>query len=149
MFRVLLVVAVVTAVTGCSKKTDSSSSVPKAPLYDNLGNYHYAIATASADAQKYFDQGMTLAYAFNHAEALRAFSQATSLDPFALPAAWSAAPDGPELVAFASHVDLGAQERARRAGYHRVLARSAFVRELPELLTRPRGDPAPPGSSHS
>ena len=75
--------------------------------------------------------------------------QATSLDPFALPAAWSATPDGPELVAFASHVDLGAQERARRAGYHRVLARSVFVRELPELLTRPRGGPAPPGSSPS
>ncbi len=73
--------------------------------------------------------------------------QARSLDPFTLPAAWSAPPEGPELVAFASHVDLGAQERARRAGYHRVLARSAFVRELPELLTRPRGDPAPPGSS--
>ena len=70
--------------------------------------------------------------------------QATSRDPFALPGEWG---NGPELVAFASHVDLGAQERARRAGYHRVLARSAFVRELPELLTRPRGDPAPPGSS--
>jgi hypothetical protein len=70
--------------------------------------------------------------------------QATSLDPFTLPERWRG---GPELVAFASHVDLDAQERARRAGFHRVLARSAFVRELPELLTRPREGPGPPGSS--
>jgi hypothetical protein len=70
--------------------------------------------------------------------------QATSVDPFTLPETWK---DGPELVAFASHVDLAAQERARRAGYHRVLARSAFVRELPELLTRPREGPGPPPSS--
>ena len=72
--------------------------------------------------------------------------QATSLDPYALPEVWK---DGPELVAFASHVDLSAQERARRAGFHRVLARSAFVRELPELLTRPREGPGPPGSSRA
>ena len=72
--------------------------------------------------------------------------QATSLDPFQLPTQWK---EGPELVAFASHVDLQAQERARRAGFHRVLARSAFVRELPELLTRPREDPGPPGSSRA
>lgn len=72
--------------------------------------------------------------------------QATSADPFAEPSRWR---DGPELVAFASHVDLAAQERARRAGFHRVLARSAFVRELPELLTRPREDPGPPGSSRA
>ena len=37
------------------------------------GIYHYAITTASPDAQKYFDQGLTLSYAFNHAEAIRAF----------------------------------------------------------------------------
>ena len=72
--------------------------------------------------------------------------QATSLDPFTLPQAWK---EGPELVAFASHVDLQAQERARKAGFHRVLARSAFVRELPELLTHPREDPGPPGSSRA
>ena len=57
------------------------TSGPKAPLYDNLGNSHYAITTASPEAQKYFDQGLTLSYAFNHAEAIRAFRQAPALDP--------------------------------------------------------------------
>ena len=72
--------------------------------------------------------------------------QATSLDPFVLPETQG---EGPELVAFASHVDLTDQERARKAGFHRVLAWSAFVRELPDLLTRPREAPGPPGSSRA
>ncbi len=50
-------------------------------LIDNLGNYHYPISTTSDLAQKYFDQGLILAYAFNHAEAARAFKEASRLDP--------------------------------------------------------------------
>ena len=69
------------SVAACSPATVPQTSGPKAPLYNNLGNYHYGITTASPDAQKYFDQGLTLSYAFNHAEAIRAFRQATSLDP--------------------------------------------------------------------
>jgi len=50
------------------------------PLYDNLGSYHHAITTSSPDAQRYFDQGLTLSYAFNHAEAIRSFRQAIEFD---------------------------------------------------------------------
>jgi len=64
--------------SACSPSPAPQTSGPKAPLYDNLGNYHYAITTRSPDAQKYFDQGLTLSYAFNHAEAIRAFQQATT-----------------------------------------------------------------------
>ena len=91
MFRVLLVVAVVTAATGCSKKTDSSSNAPKAPLYDNLGNLHHEITTSSPEAQRYFDQGLTLSYAFNHAEAIRSFKQALAIDPDCAMCYWGVA----------------------------------------------------------
>ena len=67
------------------------TSGPKAPLYDNLGNSHYAITTSSPDAQKYFDQGLTLSYAFNHAEAIRAFRQAAALDPNCAMCYWGVA----------------------------------------------------------
>ena len=70
-----------------------------------------------------------------------------SLDPFACAESWKRAPEPPELIAFGSHVDLEALSRARKAGFDRVLTRSAFVRELPALLTHPREEPAPPGSS--
>lgn len=50
------------------------------PLYDDLGDLHYSV-TANAEAQPYFDQGMRLYYAFNHAEAIAAFRAAQQLDP--------------------------------------------------------------------
>ncbi|MCX7593070.1 MAG: hypothetical protein N2235_04790 [Fischerella sp.] len=52
-----------------------------APLFNNLGNYHHPISTKSQLAQRYFDQGLILAYGFNHAEAERSFREAARLDP--------------------------------------------------------------------
>ena len=46
------------------------------PLWDGLGALSYKVTTANPAAQAYFDQGLRLAYAFNHAEAQRAFRKA-------------------------------------------------------------------------
>src|SRR5260370_11661684 len=51
------------------------------PLWEGLGPLTYKITTANAEAQAYFDQGLRLAYAFNHGEAQRAFRKAQKLDP--------------------------------------------------------------------
>ncbi|BBA36452.1 uncharacterized protein sS8_4522 [Methylocaldum marinum] len=51
------------------------------PLWDNLGTLSYKITTSNARAQQFFDQGLRLAYAFNHLEAQRAFRMAQKLDP--------------------------------------------------------------------
>ena len=51
------------------------------PLWNNLGTLHYRITTAKPQAQKYFDQGLRLTYAFNHDEAIRAFKAAQRIDP--------------------------------------------------------------------
>ena len=51
------------------------------PLYGNLGNLHWKVATKNRKAQAYFDQGLILAFGFNHAEAQRAFREAQKLDP--------------------------------------------------------------------
>lgn len=52
----------------------------KPPLWENLGSVSLPITTTNAAAQRYFDQGLRLAYAFNHAEARRAFRAAQRLD---------------------------------------------------------------------
>jgi tetratricopeptide (TPR) repeat protein len=50
-------------------------------LLDNLGSYHRPLTTPSADAQRFFDQGLRLIWAFNHDEAARSFAKAAELDP--------------------------------------------------------------------
>lgn len=60
-------------------------------LYDNLGTLSWPVTTRSPDAQRFFDQGLRLAYAFNHAEALRAFRKAQALDPTCAMCAWGEA----------------------------------------------------------
>lgn len=50
------------------------------PLFEGLGNLNYPISTTSDLAQKYFNQGLALAYGFNHAEAARSFIAATRVD---------------------------------------------------------------------
>lgn len=50
-------------------------------LADDLGTMRYPITTANQQAQQFFDQGLRLAYAFNHLEAVRSFRKARTLDP--------------------------------------------------------------------
>ena len=52
-----------------------------APLFDDLGDYHYPVTTNSPLAQRYFDQGLILTYAFNHPEAIRSFEEAAAPGP--------------------------------------------------------------------
>ncbi|HSL20456.1 MAG TPA: hypothetical protein VK886_02905 [Vicinamibacterales bacterium] len=61
---------------------------PIAPLLANLGTYHHKVSTADARAQQFFDQGLRLVYAFNHAEAVRAFREAARRDPRLAMAHW-------------------------------------------------------------
>lgn len=52
-----------------------------APLFEGLGTHTRKITTTSPDARRYFDQGLTWAYSFNHDEAIRSFEQAAAFDP--------------------------------------------------------------------
>ncbi|MCR9279457.1 MAG: hypothetical protein NXH85_15985 [Pseudomonadaceae bacterium] len=51
------------------------------PLLDGIGNLHFPISTQVPLTQAYFNQGLTLAFGFNHAEAVRSFSEAARRDP--------------------------------------------------------------------
>jgi tetratricopeptide (TPR) repeat protein len=59
----------------------SDDATGDAPLYDNLGTLSLPVTTNSPLAQRYFDQGLRMAYGFNHAEARRAFRAAQKHDP--------------------------------------------------------------------
>ncbi len=80
-YAVSAFIVMLLAVSGCASSPPLPGSGKPAPLFNDLGNHQHPITTASADAQRYFNQGLTLGYAFNHAEAERSFRYAAMLDP--------------------------------------------------------------------
>jgi tetratricopeptide (TPR) repeat protein len=93
-------------------------------LYDNLGTLHMPITTTNPRAQAWFDQGLKLAFAFNHAESARAFRAAQKLDPRCAMCYWGEAlvlgpninaPMFPDAVAPAAAAATRAAKLARRA----------------------------------
>ncbi len=81
-------------------EAQSSAAADGVPLYDNLGEYHRTIDTQLELAQAYFDQGLRLQYAFNHAEAIRSYREAVRLDPTCAMCWWGIAlASGPNINA--------------------------------------------------
>ncbi len=62
-----------------------------AQLFDGLGAFHRPVTTSSPEAQRYFDQGMQLLWAFNHDEATRSFARAAQIDPRCAMCFWGVA----------------------------------------------------------
>src|SRR2546425_12007737 len=92
----MVIAALVVVLAGCSTQQREAVHGHQGldgppPLYDSLGSYSYRITTTTPTAQRWFDQGLRLVYAFNHAEARRAFREAARLDPSCAMCFWGLA----------------------------------------------------------
>jgi len=113
------------------------------PLIEGLGTRRFAISSGDATARRYFDQGMALAYGFNHRAAMLSFKEAQHHDPSCAMCYWGEAlvlgpninrPMQPEEVAPA----FAAISQAR------ALAEGVTAREralIEALATRYAADP--------
>jgi len=132
--RTVLASAVAIALVGASTATPAGvgqESAPIAPELDGLGTLHMPVTTSVPRAQRFFDQGLRLLYAFNHAEAIRAFREAARLDPELAMAQWGhALALGPNLNAPMS-AENGKQAFA---AVQRALARAARVTPIERAL---------------
>lgn len=90
MFATALGIAALTA-NSTDAQTNPAPSGQLAPLLDGLSDLHHPVTTKSDRAQLFFDQGLRLVYAFNHAEAIRSFHEAQRLDPQFAMAYWGEA----------------------------------------------------------
>jgi tetratricopeptide (TPR) repeat protein len=96
-----MLIAVITSVyalAGCTsdggttRAADAEQTTARiAPLLEGMGDHHHPVTTPVALAQRYFDQGLILAFGFNHAEAARSFREAQRLDPDCAMAYWGEA----------------------------------------------------------
>ena len=69
-------------ILSCSESNeDALVKKAGAPLLNGLGNHSHNVSTENAAAQRYFNQGLVLSFAFNHAESIRSFKAAQRLDP--------------------------------------------------------------------
>jgi tetratricopeptide (TPR) repeat protein len=120
-------IAVVLALTigSCRAGPDVSPRAPQPPrLFDGLGGVEMPISSSVEQAQRYFDQGLALSYAFNHEAAIDSFREAARLDPECAMCWWGVAfahgpninaPMGPEAAAAAWQAVAQAVRLARHA----------------------------------
>jgi tetratricopeptide (TPR) repeat protein len=113
-------------------------------LFDTFGALHRDIGTDVPEAQRYFDQGLRMAYGFNHEAAGRAFAEAARLDPRCALCVWGQALVlGPNInQQMPAETAAAATSLARRA---LALADQAQPRDraLIEALQARYADPAP------
>src|SRR5437762_1206086 len=70
------------------------------PFFEGLGSYSRKVTTDSAEAQRYFNQGLALLHGFNHGAAIASFQEAARLDPKCAMAHWGIA------LACGPHINL-------------------------------------------
>ena len=106
-----------------------------ATLLDGLGNYSKPITSDRPEVQRWFDQGLMLAYGFNHDAAERSFLKATELDPECAMCWWGAA------LVLGPHVNSGMEpannpkawdrlQRAQKLASGATEAERAFIQAL-------------------
>ncbi len=88
-----------------TQKTDEAALVP------GMGSLRHPVTTRSAEAQRFFDQGLRLVYAFNHEEAVRSFQRAAGLDPSLAMAHWGVA------YALGPNINLDVDPERERAAF--------------------------------
>src|SRR5438046_5811627 len=90
IFRVFLLLSITLSLSTINA-VNAASETSIAPLFDNIGQLHFPIETQSPLAQRYFEQGMILFYAFEYGEAIRSFRAATKIDPNCAMCSWGLA----------------------------------------------------------
>ena len=135
---------------GCVKNSDTSiSSKAGAPLLKGLGDHSHKISSNVYGVQRYFDQGLVLAFAFNHAESIRSFKAAQKLDPSCAMCFWG------EALALGPNINVNSDGKVIMAPQNRLaafkaintaiaLSKSASTKEqayISALATRYDGNP--------
>lgn len=128
---------------GCPSTESGSpdaASAQIAPVLTGMGDHHFEITTASEEAQRFFNQGLVLAYGFNHAEAARSFRQAIELDPDCAMCQWGLSLVlGPNINSAMDPGDLpeayGAMTTALQLAPNATVREQAYVDALFERYT--------------
>jgi tetratricopeptide (TPR) repeat protein len=138
---VLLFVCIIPA----AGQEKTASAKPADLSLTAVGRQHHPIATKNEEAQLYFDQGITLIYAFNHEEAARAFQRASELDSSSPMPLWGIA------LAVGPNYNMDVDAEREKLGYETVQKAQKLAANAPlvekdyvaALVTRYSGGASP------
>jgi tetratricopeptide (TPR) repeat protein len=132
------------AVNGCKAPPSGPAARPMMPLLDGLAKVRFPLSSATAEAQRYFDQGLALLYGFEYDKAARSFAQGRAADPNCAMCLWG------QALAMGPYQNSGPADPARIAEAKKLTEQalasgrlSPLERALAEALDR-RYAPAPP-----
>jgi tetratricopeptide (TPR) repeat protein len=119
------------------------AAAEEAVWFEDLGRHHREVATESPEAQKWFDQGFTLYFGFNHQEAIHSFRKAAEIDPQCALAHWGIAISaGPNINN--PEMDEEMSKLAFESAAHAMeLASEGVERDLIEALSHRYAWPPP------
>jgi tetratricopeptide (TPR) repeat protein len=120
----------------CAEPAANEPAPRGVALYPGLSGYTRQVTTHSAEAQRWFDQGIQLLYGFNHDEAIRSFEKAAEIDPSCGMAWWGSAYarglhiNNPEMGAEQSRLAHEAAQKALAALDDETPFEQALVRAV-------------------
>jgi len=121
----LAILLLATAATEAQQHQHAAATAPPATLVAGMGRLHHAIATKNADAQRFFNQGLTYVYGFNHDEAIRSFRRAAELDPASPMPHWGIA------LALGPNINLDVDPEREKAAYTEAQQAKALLGGAP------------------
>ena len=133
----------------------SAGQAERTALLGNLGSFGRTIQTSNGEAQRFFDEGLTLLYGFNHDEAFRSFARAAALDDRAPMPHWGMA------LALGTNInDAAPAERIAKAHTHLAAAQARAANGSPveqaligalakRYVEKPEGDQLPREQAYS
>jgi tetratricopeptide (TPR) repeat protein len=143
--RASLVLSMLLVLGACEAPAPRTTAAQPAPaLFETFGTLHRDTGSRIPAAQRYFDQGLRMAYGFNHEAAGRAFAEAARLDPDCAICVWGQALVlGPNInMPMEASAVKDATALARRAQTLSSHARPVDRALIAALLQR-YADPAP------
>src|SRR5687768_3416929 len=104
-----------------------SAGTPKPiSLMQRLGDLHHPVTTTNEMAQRFFDQGLTFIFAFNHDAAIRSFNRALEYDANLAMAHWGIG------LALGPNINLPISPEAEKAAYDATLKAVALSSKVSE-----------------
>ena len=136
-YRISVFAIVTFALAACSQDETDEDAVSKArnpdaelvalagaPLFEGMGEHHHYITRSKPSVQRYFDQGLIIDFAFNHAESVRSFRAAQNLDPNCAMCYWG------EALALGPNINVTSNGRVVMSDEDRIAAYAAIQKAM-------------------